>query len=234
MAKNELANFSANVPAHLQNATSSLGNENVSAEDTAIPRIKLLQSLSPEVNKRGAEYVEGAEAGSILTTVTNDVNEELYVCNLFFKKEFVAFKKRALGGNDFQGAHESREAAMEHLTGQNLNAADYDINESHRHVVAIINPADATIDKVAILSMTGTNVAQSRNWNTAIVNQGFDRFSGVWKLSTLEKSNTKGNWFVFNPEFAGFAPEGLHKELTEMYHNFKSKGMELAEESEAA
>ena len=38
------------------------GLENVTSEDMAIPRLKILQALSPEVNKNDGKYVEGASA----------------------------------------------------------------------------------------------------------------------------------------------------------------------------
>ena len=48
------------------------GLENVTSEDMAIPRLKILQALSPEVNKNDGKYVEGASAGDVINTVTNN------------------------------------------------------------------------------------------------------------------------------------------------------------------
>ena len=41
-------------------------------EDVALPFLKLLGQLSPEVNKRDGKYVEGAQPGMILNTVTQE------------------------------------------------------------------------------------------------------------------------------------------------------------------
>ena len=38
------------------------GAQNISQEDLALPFLKILGQLSPEVNKRDGKYVEGAEA----------------------------------------------------------------------------------------------------------------------------------------------------------------------------
>ena len=46
---------------------------NISQEDLALPFLKVLGQLSPEVNKRDAKFVQGAEPGMIINTVTNEI-----------------------------------------------------------------------------------------------------------------------------------------------------------------
>ena len=50
-------------------ADASQGAQNISQEDLALPFLKILGQLSPEVNKRDGKYVEGAEPGKIINTV---------------------------------------------------------------------------------------------------------------------------------------------------------------------
>ena len=52
-------------------ADASHGAQNITQEDLALPFLKVLGQLSPEVNKGHAKHVEGAEPGMILNTVTN-------------------------------------------------------------------------------------------------------------------------------------------------------------------
>ena len=54
-------------------ADADAGSQNISQEDLALPFLKVLGQLSPEVNKRNGKYVEGSEPGMILNTVTNDI-----------------------------------------------------------------------------------------------------------------------------------------------------------------
>ena len=51
-------------------ADAAQGAQNISQEDLALPFLKILGQLSPEVNKRDGKYVEGAEPGKIINTVT--------------------------------------------------------------------------------------------------------------------------------------------------------------------
>ncbi len=58
---------------NLFEADANQGAQNITQEDLALPFLKVLGQLSPEVNKRDAKYVEGAEPGMILNTVTNEL-----------------------------------------------------------------------------------------------------------------------------------------------------------------
>ena len=58
--KNELS-------ANMFEADANQGAQNISQEDLALPFLKILGQLSPEVNKRDGKYVEGAEPGKIIT-----------------------------------------------------------------------------------------------------------------------------------------------------------------------
>ena len=57
-----------------------MGAQNISQEDLALPFLKILGQLSPEVNKRDGKYVEGAEPGKIINTVTNQLYDTIQ-CN---------------------------------------------------------------------------------------------------------------------------------------------------------
>ena len=54
-------------------ADAGQGITNIKQEDLALPFLKVLGQLSPEVNKRDAKYVEGAQPGMIVNSVTNEL-----------------------------------------------------------------------------------------------------------------------------------------------------------------
>ena len=49
------------------------GFENMTQEDMALPFIRILGQLSPQVTEGDAKFVEGAKPGMIYNTVTNDL-----------------------------------------------------------------------------------------------------------------------------------------------------------------
>ena len=50
-------------------ADAQQGAQNISQDDLALPFLKVLGQLSPEVNKVHARYVKGAEPGMIINSV---------------------------------------------------------------------------------------------------------------------------------------------------------------------
>ena len=51
------------------------GLEEATSEDFAIPFIRVLQPLSPQLQKQNGNYVENAIAGDLYNTVTGEVHD---------------------------------------------------------------------------------------------------------------------------------------------------------------
>ena len=68
--KQAVAKKSNTAVATMFEADAFAGLENVKSESVALPILKLLQNGSGEAQKRNQNYVEGAEPGMFLNTVT--------------------------------------------------------------------------------------------------------------------------------------------------------------------
>ena len=75
--------------ANIFEADANQGAQNISQEDLALPFLKILGQLSPEVNKRDGKYVEGAEPGKIINTVTNELYDTLNVVPCHYKRQYI-------------------------------------------------------------------------------------------------------------------------------------------------
>ena len=74
----------------------------VGQEDLALPFLKILGQLSPEVNKRDGKYVEGAEPGMIYNSVTGETfsgESGVPVIPCYYKLEYVEWKDRGKDGS---------------------------------------------------------------------------------------------------------------------------------------
>ena len=83
MAKKEVAVIdstelavSNDLPDWLQGKGAARGSENVTTDDMLIPRIELVQALSPARKKSDAAYIEGAEEGMLYNNVTRELYGE--------------------------------------------------------------------------------------------------------------------------------------------------------------
>ena len=87
------------------------GLDNMGTEDMALPFLRILAQLSPEVNKRDAKYIEGAEAGMILNTVTKQVydgEEGINIVPCYYKREYIEWSDRGEGSSAPVAIHSKR------------------------------------------------------------------------------------------------------------------------------
>ena len=73
------------------------GAQNIEQEDLALPFLKVLGQLSPEINKKNGRYVEGAEPGMILNSVTKklyDGDKGINVIPCAYERKYLEWKPR--------------------------------------------------------------------------------------------------------------------------------------------
>ena len=195
MNENAIALVSTSVPTHVKEA-SGLGNENVTSDHLQTPRVKLLQQLSNEVDPNHEDYVEGAMPGDFYNTVTNSLlGRALYIINLLFKEEFVVWRKLNKGGG-LKGTFPSYKEATDFLTAENLLVADHDVVQTQSHTLLMKDPNTGEIVRTPFLmDFASSKLRVSREWNTQITQLGGDRFSSLWKLSSVQTQNRAAQKF---------------------------------------
>ncbi len=182
------------VPAHVEKG-SGLGNENITAAHLQTPRVKQLQQMSNELDEQHSEYYADAKVGDFINTVTREnYGPEIYVMNIRFVEEFIAWKKREKGGG-LAGTFPSKEAAIESLTAQDLNPADYDITETHSHMLMRKDAKSGNLDLPFLFDCASSKLRVSREWNTQIAGLSGDRFSSLWKMASVKTENKVGQKF---------------------------------------
>ena len=195
MNENAITLVSTSVPAHVKEATGR-GNENVTSDHLQTPRVKLLQQLSNEVDPNHEDYVEGAMPGDFYNTVTNSLlGRALYIINLLFKEEFVVWRKLNKGGG-LKGTFPSYKEATDFLTAENLLVADHDVVQTQSHTLLMKDPNTGEIVRTPFLmDFASSKLRVSREWNTQITQLGGDRFSSLWKLSSVQTQNRAAQKF---------------------------------------
>lgn len=191
--------------AFIEDANSGL--ENITSEDLTIPRLKILQALSPEVNKRDGKYVDGASAGDVINTVTSKLyneDNELVVLPVSYKRLFLEWQPRESGGG-LVAQHEDQailsKTTKNHIGQDVLQNGNY-IQTSANHFVIVLNK-DGSYDQ-AMIPMAGTQLKKSRTWNSVMASiklRSGDKvftppsFSHKYILKTVSESNDRGSWF---------------------------------------
>ena len=186
------------------------GLENITSEDLTIPRLKILQALSPEVNKRDGKYVDGASAGDVINTVTSKLyneDNELVVLPVSYKRLFLEWQPRESGGG-LMAQHEDQailSKTTKNQIGQDMLDNGNYIQTSANHFVLVLN-SDGSFDQ-AMIPMAGTQLKKSRTWNSVMASlkmRSNDKvftppsFSHKYSMKTVQESNDRGTSFGWN------------------------------------
>jgi hypothetical protein len=201
--KSELSLFAMDkkVPSFLTDAGNAAGNEAVTLDDIAVPQLKILQPLSPELMMG----IPNAKAGLFINSATHDVYETIHIVNLMYEHNFVIFKTRDAGGGKVAQAT-TRAEAREQIEAMPGSPVDYQIVDTGVHSMLGLNP-DGSPASPLIMYCSSTRKAISDAWNTQIQLRcqefSVPRYASVWELSVTQRTNNKGTWYSFRPDFAG-------------------------------
>ena len=193
-------------------ADAQQGAQNISQEDLALPFLKILGQLSPEVNKRDGKYVEGAEPGKIINTVTNALYDSIEVVPCHYKRQYIEWADRGTSTGAPVAIHE----ADSDIISQATRGKDYKdilangnyLENTANHFVLLCGKNPGT----ALISMKSTQLKVSRKWNSMMMGIKMQAKNGLftpptyshnYKLSTVQMSNDKGTWFGWDVSKAG-------------------------------
>jgi len=214
---------------------SNRGNEGVSADDMTIPRISIIQDLSPQHKKSKPEYIEGAEPKMMFNTATGELyGNDVMVVPVLFRKEWVIWKSLDVGGG-FMGAYHSADEANEALSALE-DAEDCEVVDTAQHFVLIFDPASPVDNphvEQAVISMSKSQMKVSRKWNTMITANGGDRWERVYKLEVVDDKNKQGQeYYNFKVSQLGFVTEALFKTAEKMYDAVRTGAMDVKRDPE--
>ena len=218
---------------NLFEADANKGAQNISQEDLALPFLKILGQLSPEVNKRDGKYVEGAEPGKIINTVTNKLYDTLQVVPVFYKRQYIEWQDRGASTGAPVAIHE----ADSDIVSQTTRGKDYKdrlpngnyLENTANHFVLTVGDNPST----ALISMKSTQLKVSRKWNSMMMGikmQGKNglftppTYSHIYKLSTVQMSNDKGTWFGWDVAKVGLVKDKNVYDMAKAFAESVGKG----------
>ena len=214
-------------------ADAAQGAQNMSQEDLALPFLKILGQLSPEVNERDGKYVEGAKPGKIMNTVTNQLYDSIQVVPCHYKRQYVEWQDRGTS----TGAPVAIHDADSDIVSQTTRGKDYKdrlpngnyLDNTASHFVLIVGDSPET----AMISMKSTQLKVSRKWNSMMMGikmQGKNglftppTYSHIYNLSTVQMSNDKGTWFGWDVAKVGpVVDKGIY-DMSKSFAESVSKG----------
>tara|TARA_X000001388_G_scaffold73794_1_gene65945 strand:+ start:21817 stop:22608 length:792 start_codon:yes stop_codon:yes gene_type:complete len=182
------------------------GTEGFTKEDVLMPRLSILQQMSPQTNKREGDYVEGAEAGHIFDNVAKKVydgEKGITVVPISYKRNHIEWKPDRGGKVAEHGASSDCLASCSRGDkGQYITAEGNEIVPTGEYYIYVIDEVGNHFP--AMLSMSSSQMKKAKQWNAMISRLMIDingkkqnpaMFWTAYKLSTVPESNDQGSWF---------------------------------------
>jgi len=223
----------SSIPAHLVAVQgSSMGREDVGAEDLVVPRLEIVQDLSP-ARKPGPAQIAGAESGYLFNNVTRRLYGSMVrVIPAGFKKEWLLWKTRKKGGG-FGGAYATKEDA-EHAKMKLDGPDDYEVVDTAQQFCLVVHQdgTGAESFEEIVVSMAKSKAKMSRKWNSLIRIADAPSFARRYRITTYLDTNNKGETFYnFDIASDGFPSVQAYNKALAMYNAYTA-GKVVASRSE--
>jgi hypothetical protein len=187
------------------------GVETLGTDDLAIPFLNILQDGSPQTKKREGKYIDGAEAGMLFNTVTNELfnsEEGVEVIPCAYQRLLVEWVPREQQGG-FVTSHDPSSGILSKATkndrGQDVLPNGNYLANTAQHYILLLSPTFGPTQ--AVLSMTSTQLKKSRRWNTQMLSKTIKiedgsikpmpSFAFAYNLSTTIETNQHGSWYGY-------------------------------------
>ncbi len=186
----------------------SSAGEDMSREDMAIPRLSILQSNSPQTQKRETTYVKGAEPGMIYDMVNDrvwDGEEGIVIVPVHYRRTYIEWILRENGGG-FVLDHGM--AGVELVTKRDDNNREILPNgnqlvQTMEYIVFALTGEGYT---PSVISLTSSQLRHGRKFNTQLNTATLIHpatgeqapapiYYRSWGMTTFPESNDKGSWF---------------------------------------
>lgn len=208
-------------------AKDTAGYEGLDMSTAAIPFIRILQTLSPQLKKNKPEFINGSEEGDIVNSITGKIYEKpLRVVIGKFEHLFIEWKPNRGG---FVQAHspklidqDPKYAMVEENGRMKLKDTSNGNDIVETYIYYIILP-DYIEDSVCILSLSSSQLKEARRLNRMLLTTYIPGTSQkalphfiIWKMDTVEMSNDQGDWYGLKFTKAGFvSPDLLESVMSE-------------------
>ena len=195
-------------------ADANQGAQNITQDDLALPFLKVLGQLSPEVNTRNAKYVKDAQPGMILNTVSNELYDGakgISVLPVFYKRQYIEWQDRGESKGApvhiYEAGDDIPQTTRDKSNKDRLANGNY-LENTASHYVIVLGDSPST----ALISMKATQLKISRKWNSMMMGiklQGKNglftppTYSHIYTLKTVQMSNDKGTWFGWDVSKVG-------------------------------
>jgi len=191
------------------------------SSEMQIPFVRVAQSLSPQLNKKKPEYIEGLSNGDAYNNLTNQMwsgDKGLLIIPCFQTTKYLEFVPRESGGG-FRGEISASDPILQRTNrvgSKEILPSGNELVKADQHFCLIVDEEGMT--QPVVIDMKSTQLKVSRRWKTNINMQKMKNpktgeiiippvYATMWKLTTSEESNDKGDFYNWSVERVGIVED---------------------------
>jgi hypothetical protein len=185
-------------------ADTGKGFEEANRESFAVPFLRVLQDLSPQVKTKMAGYIEDAKPGMIFNTVSHALYDKVTVIPCHFSQSYIEWTPRDKGGG-LVAVHPPGTPLVAQAVrdgGKFVLPNGNDLMDTRSHFILVVEK-DGSSDG-ALLAMSSTGLKVSRRWMSQMRSAVIEvagkiitppMFAWSYVLGAEEESNDQGQWY---------------------------------------
>lgn len=210
------------------------GMESMNQEDFALPFLRLLTNVSPEIG-----VVEGAMPGMIYNSVTGqlyDGKKGIHVIPAAYVRQYIEWAPRGSGKGAPIAIYPATSDILSRTHREPGDSKDYldsgnYIENTANHYVMVLD--ENNVPNPALIVMKSTQLKKSRKWNTMMQSvklMGSNglftpaMYSQIYRLTTVAEANDKGKWYGWEIERVGSVEDPGVYRAAKMFHDSVSSG----------
>ncbi len=191
-------------------ASAVTGFEEAASSAYAIPFLRVLQDLSPQVKSKMAGYIKGAKPGQIFNTASKALADRVRVIPCYYQQTHIEWKPRGTAGSASNGFVQSHPAntplvqrtVRDEKTNRPILPNGNELMDTRSHYILLLNPDGSR--EGCLLPMASTGLKVSRTWMTQMkvasapskeFPKGLPMYAFSYELWTEEESNDQGQWY---------------------------------------
>ena len=194
-------------------ADAQVGFEQMGQDDLALPFLKILTNMSPEIGE-----VEGASPGMLYNSVTGELFDGaggVVVIPCAYVRQYIEWAPRGSGSGAPINIHPATSDILSKTHREPGESKDFLDNGNYientaNHYVQVIDQNG--VPSPALIVMKSTQLKKSRKWNSMMMSVKLEganglytppMFSQQYRLTVVSESNDRGKWHGWEIERIG-------------------------------
>jgi len=194
-------------------ADAQVGFEQMGQDDLALPFLKILTNMSPEIGE-----VEGASPGMLYNSVTGELFDGaggVVVIPCAYVRQYIEWAPRGSGSGAPINIHPATSDILSKTHREPGESKDFLDNGNYientaNHYVQVIDKNG--VPSPALIVMKSTQLKKSRKWNSMMMSVKLEganglytppMFSQQYRLTVVSESNDRGKWHGWEIERIG-------------------------------